>query len=176
MNRLQIDAILISLVENLRARGSWCGETHVQKATYFLQNLMKVPLSFDFVLYKHGPYSFELTDEITAMRADNLLALQSQSYPYGPSLVPTPAGIALRSKFPKTLGQYSHSIEFVAQQVGTRNVAELERLATALYVTLHNAGNREARAHRLHEIKPHISPDEAYRATEAVDDIIQMLS
>ena len=69
MERLQRAAVLLSLIEQLKDRGSWCGDTHIQKTTYFLQELLKVPLGFEFILYKHGPYSFDLEDEITALRA-----------------------------------------------------------------------------------------------------------
>lgn len=88
MNRLKKDALLCELADQLRHSGSWCGETHVQKATYFLQELRRVPLEFEFVLYRHGPFSFDLRDELTAMRADGFLDL-SERGPYGPSLVPT---------------------------------------------------------------------------------------
>jgi uncharacterized protein YwgA len=60
MDRLRRAAILTRLIEQLRNGGSWCGETHVQKATFFLQELLNVPLSLDFILYKHGPFSFDL--------------------------------------------------------------------------------------------------------------------
>ena len=43
MKRLQSNAVLLSLIDNLQAKGSWCGETHVQKATYFIQELFGVP-------------------------------------------------------------------------------------------------------------------------------------
>jgi hypothetical protein len=62
------------------------GETHMQKATFFLQELIKVPLGFEFLLYKHGPFSFDLRDELTFMRAQGFLRLEPQ-YPYGPTLV-----------------------------------------------------------------------------------------
>ena len=44
MERLPRSAILLTLVEELHAHGSWCGETHVQKCVYFAQELFKVPL------------------------------------------------------------------------------------------------------------------------------------
>ena len=47
MNRLERATILVTLIEKLSMEGSWCGETHVQKATYFLQELMGVPLGFN---------------------------------------------------------------------------------------------------------------------------------
>ncbi len=88
MNRLQRAAILSTLAEELLEIGSWCGETHLQKATFFLQHMLKVPTEWDFVLYRYGPFSFELRDELTAMRADQLLELIPMQ-PYGPRLLPT---------------------------------------------------------------------------------------
>ena len=38
MERLQKAAILTELADQLRREGSWCGHTHMQKATYFLQS------------------------------------------------------------------------------------------------------------------------------------------
>jgi len=70
MDRLRRAALLTQLIERLRRRGSWCGETHVQKATLFLQDLTRIPMGFDFILYKHGPFSFDLRDELTSLRAD----------------------------------------------------------------------------------------------------------
>jgi hypothetical protein len=73
MKRQKRDAILLELIDKLERRGSWCGETHIQKATFFLQEMLRVPMDFGFILYKHGPFSFELRDELTAMRADNYI-------------------------------------------------------------------------------------------------------
>jgi len=157
MNRFKTDALLSELAVQLRVRGSWCGETHMQKATYFLQELKSVPLEFEFVLYKHGPFSFDLRDELTAMRADGFFDL-SERGPYGPSLVPTEWSRALRQDFPKTLARYESDIEFVCDSLGNRNVAELEKLATALYVYFQSTSRTpRARAKILNELKPHIS-------------------
>ena len=69
MNRLQRAAVVVSLVKALEKNGSWCGDTHVQKGTFILQELLHVPLEFAFSLYKYGPYSFDLNDELAAFRA-----------------------------------------------------------------------------------------------------------
>jgi hypothetical protein len=107
----------------------------LQKSTRFLQELLRVPLDFDFIFYKHGPYSFDLADEVTVMRADQLLTLQHRD-PYGPSLLPSTGAEAVMSRFPVTRQRYDQAIEFVASRLGRKNVADLEQLATALYVTL----------------------------------------
>ena len=171
MERNKRAVVLLYLVEELRNNLSWCGETHIQKATYFLQEMMQVPLGFEFILYKHGPFSFDLADEITAMRADNLLKLQPQPYPYGPSILPGEARESLMKRFPKTLKKYSHHTTLVAEKLGGKKVNELEKLATALYVTFKNesGGDLRSRAQRIHDLKPHVSIEEALEATKTVD-------
>lgn len=174
MKRLQRDAVILSLIENLRAKGSWCGETHIQKATYFIQELLGVPLEFEFILYKHGPYSFDLSDELTAMRADSLLKLQPQLPPYGPSFIQTNGSKLIKKRFPRTLKKYSPMVKFVADKIGDKGVAELERLATALYVTrqINKDCNIESRAQCIHLLKPHVSLNEARDAVRLIDNLI----
>jgi len=174
MKRRQKEAIILALVDKLEEQGSWCGETHVQKATFFLEDLTGVPLGLDFVLYKHGPFSFDLRDEITAMRADGLIKMQPQPYPYGPSLLTTENGSKLQSRWPKTIEKYSKDIQFVAERLGTLGVSELERLATALYLTKkYPEEGVESRAQRLNKLKPHISIDEAQSAIQQIDRMVE---
>lgn len=172
MERLQKAAVLTRLLDRLRDHGSWGGETHVQKAAYCLQTLLGVPLDFQFVLYRYGPFSFDLRDELTALRADDLLGLEIRA-PYGPKLVTTEQGKIWQDRYPKTLGRYEAAIEFVARALGQEDVAGLEKVATALYVTeqLGAASPVEARAARLHEVKSHIPLDAAREAVRRLDRI-----
>jgi uncharacterized protein YwgA len=174
MNEQQQSAIILSLIEHLRNRGSWCGETHVQKATYFLQELMGAPLNFDFILYKYGPYSFGLSDVLGAMRADSLIRL-SPNPPYGPSLAPGDMTEQIKKQFPQTLKKFEKEIDFVAQQLGAKPVSELEALSTALYVKLHQQGDIPPERHveLLRELKPHIKPDFARKAVNELTDLIR---
>lgn len=174
MNRLQRVAVLTRLADRLRERGSWCGETHLQKATYFLQELLNVPVEFEFILYKHGPFSFDLRDELTAMYADELLKLKPHAPPYGPTIVTTAGGTVIQERFPKTLGQHQSSIDFVADKLGEKGVSALEGLATALYVS--KTGRSDApvaeRVKKLNAVKPHISAEQARAFVEEVDRIV----
>lgn len=174
MNRLQSAAVLSLLFEKLREHGSWCGETHVQKATFFLQELMLVPLGFDFILYKHGPFSFELRDELTALRADELIGLEQQ-WPYGPRLIPLERSKYIQHICSKTLGEHNNSIAFVAEKLGAKGVNELECVATALYVTqqAESDASVETRADLLTRLKPHIPTESATAAIKEVDHIIE---
>lgn len=169
MNRLQRDVVLIRLIKSLRRHGSWCGETHVQKATYLLQGLAGAETGFDFILYKHGPYSFELSDELSAMRASGLIASRVQAQGYGPSITIEPAGAALLERFPKTIRRHESLIEFVADKLGAKNVGELERLATAFFVSSESGDDPDtAIGERVNKIKPHVEIKQAIEAVQTV--------
>jgi uncharacterized protein YwgA len=176
MNRLKKDALLSQLADQLRKKGSWCGETHIQKATYLLQELRAVPLEFEFILYKHGPFSFDLRDELTSMRADGFFELSERGQ-YGPSFVPTELSSELRRDYPKTLARYGPDIEFVCGALGDKNVAELEKLATALYVySQHGSDSQRDRAKILHSLKPHISLSDSLEAVKQIDTFVAQSS
>jgi len=170
VERLQIVSLIIGLLKGLKKKDSWCGETHLQKSIYFLQELAGVPMGFDFILYKHGPFSFDLRDELTAMRADRLIEHVFRPAPYGPSLSPTKSGINVYNHFPVTVKKYSEKLNFVADSLGDKGVGELERMGTALYVMLENPdANIQTNADYIHKLKPHVSVQDARLALRAVE-------
>lgn len=174
MDRIRRAALITTLIDGLREEDGWCGETHIQKAAYFLQDLLEVPTGFEFVLYRHGPFSFDFRDELTALRADRLLALELRNS-FGPRLVTTTLGKRNQDAFPKTVGRFRPKIEFVACKLGNKNVWELERLATALFITLNPNGHGNSvdqRSGRLNEVKKHIPLEVARDAVGDVDRII----
>jgi uncharacterized protein YwgA len=173
MNRLKRGAIIVSLVEALRGEGSWCGETNIQKAAYFLKEVARVPLEYSFVLYKYGPYSFDLTEDLTALCADDVLKLKSPDPKYGPSYWPGRMAKFVRSQYPKTIAAYLPNVQFVAKKLGSKTVTDLERLATSLYVRRKiEDGSEQQWAKRMHELKPHILVKDAKVAIKEVDKII----
>ncbi len=174
MNRLAQEAVLVGLARRLQDRGSWGGETHLQKAAYLLHELGGVPFDFDFILYKHGPFSFELRDELGTMRADRLLEREVQVPPYGPRFVVTDRGEELEERFGRTMERYRPALDWVADRLGDRGVMELERLATALWVTreLGETASVDERAGRLHQVKPHVSISDAADAIREIDEML----
>lgn len=172
MKRLQRAALLTELVEQMHDHDSWCGETHLQKATFFLQELLGVDLGYDFVVYKHGPFSFDLRDELAGFASDKLIRYQPQVPPYGPRITVTGDGEKVQTIYPRTLARYADEISFVAEKLDARGVIDLERLATALYVTLDaSQSNAEQRAEMLRRLKPHIPEPAALHAVHEVDQI-----
>jgi hypothetical protein len=163
-------AVLLDLVVELRNHGSWTGETHVHKATYLLQELLGMPTGFKFVLYKHGPFSFDLRESLEQMEAGRLIELQEQPYPYGPKI----AEGALAPRFracTQTAQQGKQGVAFISKELGNAGVAELERIATALFVTLDSEIAPEKRVQRLVQLKPHVQLEEAKEAFKRLQEI-----
>jgi len=173
MNRLAQEAVLAGLTRRLDKNGSWSGETHIQKVAYVLRELADVPFQFNFILYKHGPFSFELRDELSSMRADGFLERQPQ-LPYGPRILVTERGRNLEERFRRTMSTYGRKLDWVAERLAQKNVLELERLATALWVTRQHPRSRvDRRARTLSVIKPHVSREEALSSVHEIDALIR---
>lgn len=172
MKRLQRAAVVSELVEHMRDHGSWCGETHLQKATFFLQELLGVELGYDFVVYKHGPFSFDLRDELSGFASDQLIRYEPQVVPYGPRINVTGDGESVQQMYQRTVARNAGRIGFVAEKLDARGVIELERLATALYVSLDSPhASADGRARLLRELKPHIPEGAALSAVLEIDEI-----
>ena len=173
MDQFRRKAILLGMINSLKVKGSWCGETHIQKAMFSLKNITGTPIDYTFVLYKHGAFSFDLRDELTDMRADNLLTIEINPSPYGPSLAVSDAGLKYYEKYHDNVRQYDPAIDFITQNLGTKGVAELERISTALYVCREeDIHDIEKCAARVHALKPHVPIESARDAATDVDRML----
>lgn len=171
MNRYEMFSVLLNVMDSLRQAGSWCGETHVQKAAYLLKHFSGVELPQEFVLYKHGPYSFDLSNDLGTMLAYGLIELESKGK-YGPTIIPTALGQKLmREK--RITPQRKRRIQFIASKFAGKGVSDLERLATAYFLTcqrpIRQRTDVKGRAEELVSIKPHVSLAAAISAVKEVD-------
>ncbi len=174
MSRVKRGALLTRLMDKMEENGSWCGETHIQKAVYVAQEVFDLPTGYKFVLYKHGPFSFDLRDELTALRADKVVELEPRWH-YGPGIITIQGANGIQKLYPKTLERYADKIEFVAKVIGAKDVAELEKLATALYVRKKDGGAKlsdEEAGREITKLKPHISNLEAISAVNEIDNVM----
>lgn len=170
MEEMERDAVLLTLIDGLRQRGSWCGETHVQKTVFFLQELDGVDLGFNYILYKYGPFSFDLRDQLSYLRADRLIGLDVQE-PYGPRFRLTDSGRRIISRYSPSLEPSRAALEGAADRLASDNVATLERYATALYLWRHWQQETPTPAEvvkKLVEVKPHVAHEQAKDAVEKV--------
>lgn len=173
MRRLRRAALVSELADKLHEHGSWVGETHLQKGVFLLQEMLGVPTEAEYVLFKHGPFSWQLREELGDMRTDEVLTLVPQRTPYGPRFYTGDGVEQLRKQFPKTLKKYQRQLDWVADQMGNHGVVELEKLATGFWVTKELDADVDAdvdaRARRLHELKPHFDVVECAEAVREVD-------
>jgi uncharacterized protein YwgA len=166
-------AIILYTMQSLKREGSWCGETHVQKAIYLCQEAIGIPSNFKFILYKHGPYSFELSGHLQGLIADDLISVLPR-FPYGPTLSVTDEGQLLADKVTHN-AELSQHIAFMSKKLGRKDVVDLEKLATAVYVSRKYGSKTpiEKRAEILTSLKPHVSVEAAriaFEEAEAIED------
>lgn len=167
--------ILVSaLVKKMRKKDSWAGETHIQKCVLFLQDMTNVPFGYEFVLYKHGPYSFDLRNELTEMRSRLYLEVEPRTG-YGPSFTLGPRGNIAAGR----PHDHRDAIDFVCDEISTKGVRSLERISTAFFIQSEpeNSGRDDDEIAKLiTELKPHISLKEARLAVNEVTEIEKKLS
>lgn len=152
MSELNGYAIVLRAVRCLNAAKSWTGKTHVIKSLYIAST--KTALPFEFVLFKHGPYSFDANDAIESMSAVGFLNLTATP-PYGVQLKPGRfEGLLDESVDPSTVAVVDRAIELV----GNVGVQELEAFATSIWVAEKNGfeGN-DAWLKAVKELKPHLA-------------------
>lgn len=156
-------ALILAVVEGLRQQGSWTGKTHVQKALFLLDASGVLEVPFPFVLYKHGPYSFDAEDELEQMKSYAALDCQTVEG-YGVVLSPG-ANAALIKRVAPLPVAVQEAVDFICRSVGRKKVAELEPLATAAWIRRQEKlVEPEAVVRRLRELKPHVGQREAEEA------------
>lgn len=159
--------MILEVIERLNKYGSWTGKTHVQKALFLLSATGKAVVPFQFVLYKHGPYSFDIEDEMEQMKGYAGIVSAPMSG-YGVTLDTGSSAPFIRKEARLTDGEKAE-IERVCKFVGSKKVTELERIATAAWIrTRENITDAVKVAARLHALKPHVSTSEAAEADCAV--------
>ncbi len=169
MARIDRAAYLLFAMEQLKVSGSWCGETHVQKALFLGQELLGLPTHFRYILYKHGPYSFELSEQLQTLISDELVSVQPRP-PYGPSLSITDAAKPLSAKA-ESDPEFSKHIKFLARSLCKKTVSDLEKIATAEYLSKRSnkKSTLDILADELTEIKRHVTKEAAIAAFKEVE-------
>ena len=150
-------AVDLELIARLKQAGSWCGETHVQKSMYLLSVIDESNLDYDFIIYKHGPFSFDFRDDLTILQSIGAIKLKSTIPGYGPSFEIHPIADAFREKNKDFIKKYNKAIDYISTKFGNSDVKYLEKITTAIFITKDSPNETEAsRAKKMNELKPHI--------------------
>ena len=167
-------SLVLRAMSRMWAHGSWCGETHIQKNMFFLQELVGIPFQWSFVLYKYGPFSFDLSYLLGEIHGYSLVKLVPQ-WGFRPKIKVTDLGEEFYRDQDEVHCKFDNGIELVAKELGAKDVDELERISTGLYISLDEKYENQAvqvRAKRLTELKPHIKLPDADFAIDQVGDLI----
>jgi hypothetical protein len=171
LGELREAAVIATLIDRVTGTGRFCGETLVQKSVFFLKALFHVPVSAAFRLYYYGPFSFDLSDQLQGMQADDFVKVKPHQF--GATFVASERYALLQRQFPKTIAKHEGALGFVIRELATRGVGQLEPLATALFLTRrHPAGNVEERARELQAVKPHVDLPVAIQSVTQIDEWI----
>lgn len=167
-------ALILAVVERLCANGSWAGRTHVQKALSLVSEAAGASLPFTFVLYKHGPYSFDLASELQQMKSYGAIVSEARS-PFGETI-----RLGATAAFVKQNGKLEDSelvaIHRVCDFIGTKGVTELEKLATAAWIrSRENIRNTAEVAARLNALKPHVTKESAAQADADLGELLSQV-
>jgi uncharacterized protein YwgA len=169
MKESQKLGLLSSIVRKLNQADSWTGRMHIQKFIYFAQELLGVPLSYDFILYQRGPYSFDLDTEIQSLRSIGAVEIRARP-PYGPSYSSTGLGEVI-SRLSAVDGETDDRLTALAKELGPKQAKDLELLATTLYVLKERGRPDPDVVTRVLSLKPQFSKDQAEDALQKVREL-----
>ena len=159
--RLEFIAYMLYALER---KGSWCGLLHIQKACYIAQEMFKIPLKYDFLPYKYGPYSFDLPDDISL--ALNRFILDTVRNPgYGPSYT---IEDDIKKYVESNKYKYAGPVQFIAEWFHKRPARDLEKITSA-HMVMHNIkldASEEEQKQELREWKDKLSDQD-------IDDAFQ---
>jgi uncharacterized protein YwgA len=166
-------ALILEVIQELKNHGSWTGKTHIQKAMFLLQEATSTTLPFDFVLYKHGPYSFDVETGIEEMRSYSAIEVRPIAG-FGVEVAPG-SNVNKLNKMAPLSPEEKRDVLFVAEFVGNKKVTDLERIATAVWIRrrMHISDTTEV-ADCLHKLKPHVTVLEALDADKIVIQYLVM--
>jgi uncharacterized protein len=126
--QMRVDAI-VSLVQAVQNKTDQLGKIQLQKLVYFLQET-GVPLGYKFEIYHYGPYSFELSDQMSSLDSLGVLSINSDPSGYGFNIKVGTHGA--KYKIDK---KYSPKVEYIAKAFGSETPAKLEVKSTAHFVS-----------------------------------------
>jgi len=88
------------MVDKLRARDSWAGQTHVQKSLFVASAPLDIDLGLNYQLHHYGPFSRVLEQRIHHLADQSVLAFVPQEPPWGPRLATSEGAEIIRETHP----------------------------------------------------------------------------
>ncbi len=168
-------ALIAYLAENSPSK--WIGRTALMKYCYFLQELRKVPLGYNFSLYSYGPFDSAVLSDLGNAEALGII----QETPF---LTPTGYGYQIKNLVPDEdldelagglLKNHKADINWVIEQFGTQSASDLELDSTIIYIdreALHTDRrlSEDELVRQVRDVKPRFTESKIRRHVEALND------
>lgn len=151
--------LVARVIRDMNANGSWCGETHVQKALFYVKTLLEHEAGFNFYLHYHGPFSSGVHETLQFMVGYGEIEYEPDP-PYRPHIRLSKAGDELAHGDDRE----ADIVAWVAEQLGSKGVDALEGPATVCLLRSQRHWDDDALAREIHRLKRHISIEDAMRA------------
>ena len=153
--------VLAGLVARSRTK---LGRTALMKLAYLLQTVKETPLGYDFRLYTYGPFDEDVLNDIG--QAESMQAIVSTMIlfqgGYGYEFSPGPTANQVRGWIDDKSGTFQNQMDWVIDNFGSRNAADLELLSTIVYADRDFLGRTslvylDELVRMVREIKPRFS-------------------
>jgi hypothetical protein len=146
------------------------GKTGMMKAMYFLQQIYKIPLGYDFKMYSYGPFDDDVLVAMDVVKDENLIDIIPEDYGDGVS------GYSIRTTKKGHLpsGEYSEFIDALSNNFGGYSAKEWELTSTIVYVHtayMENGWNLEELYENVRRIKPRFGIDEIKKEHERLKEL-----
>jgi hypothetical protein len=166
-------AVILAMIESLASHGCRTGKVHVIKGLGLgsLAGFLDIP--FEFFLYKHGPYSTDIEQNLEEMVSYDGIRIEPAFDGWGVILKPSENAAFIKKQAALPPAQME-GIQRGSRFLKGKNATQLERLATAMWIRK-RLGIEESDdvAAKLHELKPHVTVQDA---READREIVAFLS
>jgi len=167
-----------NMILNLLERNPDMGKTAVMKTLFFLKEVKKINLNYDFSIYTYGPYSADVSEDVDELISEG--SITSTMYPYQ-NYIGYELNVSekVKSNIEHLDDIGTRAITEILSFIHGKSAKDLELYSTIIYINnlyLKNTWKKDAQSivRKVKEIKPHFSEEiitEAYKTLKVQDYI-----
>lgn len=151
------------------------GRTALMKYMYFLQTLRSVPLGYNFTLYSYGPFDSDVLSDLSSAEASKIVESSPILFSggYGYQIRASVNAEKMEERVRPFLAEHARDIDWLFEEFGSLNSADLELTSTIIYVDReladeHLPCHSSEIVARVKEIKPHFERNEIQQALDSL--------
>ena len=171
--------IMVSLIKRIEEKRLDIGKIQLQKLMYFLKDF-GVPLSYRYVIYHYGPYSFELTSNLDSLDSLDVLDVVSDEKGYGYHIKKGDFADKFFEKDDAVTNEYKDKIDFVIDTFASCEASEIELKATIHFVhnVLKNKKLNTAKKSvttKVKQLKPRFTEEKIELSYDELNKVIPLI-